>query len=82
MRLMMGVSLREVARQLWPSRRTIGRWWQWLKGRFDEHALHLRSRFPELGRAVDWQAFWLRCFEYMNLNEAMGRLDQAGVRVP
>ncbi len=82
MRLMMGVSLRGVARQLWPSRRTIGRWWRWLKGRFDEHALHLRSRFPELGRAVDWKVFWSRCFECMNLCEAMGWLDRIGVRVP
>ena len=54
-RLLCGASIREVARRMWPSRRSIGRWWQWLKGRFDEHALHLRSRFPELGRAVSWQ---------------------------
>ena len=81
-RLISGESIHAVARWLWPGRRTIGRWWQWLKGRFDEHALHLRSRFPELGRAVDWQGFWLRCFECMNLGEAMGRLDQVGVRVP
>ena len=81
-RLLSGASIREVARRMWPSRRSIGRWWQWLKGRFDEHALHLRSRFPELGRAVDWKAFWSRCFECMNLCEAMGWLDRIGVRVP
>ncbi len=80
--LMMGVSLRELARWLWPSRRTIGRWWHWLEGRFDEHALHLRSRFPELGRAVDWKAFWSRCFERMSLSEAMGWLDRLEVIVP
>ncbi len=79
---MMGVSLRELARWLWPSRRTIGRWWHWLEGRFDEHALHLRSRFPELGRAVDWKAFWSRCFERMSLSEAMGWLDRLEVIVP
>ena len=81
-RLMMGVSLREVARSLWPSRRTIGRWWRWLMRGFNTHSLHLRSRFPELGRAVDWKAFWSLCFERMSLGEAMGWLDPVGVSVP
>ena len=81
-RLMMGESLREVARSLWPSRHTIGRWWQWLVAGFDIHSLHLRNRFPELGRAVDWKAFWSLCFERMSLGDAMGWLDHAGVRVP
>ncbi len=82
MRLVMGVSLREVARSLWPSRHTVGRWWQWLMKGFDVHGLHLRNRFPELGRAMDWKAFWSLCFERMSLSEAMGWLDRVGVRVP
>jgi hypothetical protein len=82
MPLMTGVSFRAVARSLWPSRRTIGRWWQWLMADFDTHSLHLRSRFPELGRAVDWKAFWLLCFEHMKLGEAMGWLDRMEVQVP
>jgi transposase-like protein len=81
-RLLGGASIREVARWLWPSRRTIGRWWRHLEGRFGEHALHLRSRFPELGRAVDWKAFWSLCFDRMRLGEAMGWLDRNGVSVP
>jgi transposase-like protein len=81
-RLMMGVSLREVARSFWPSRRTLGRWWQWLMAAFNVHSLHLRSRFAVLGRAVDWRAFWSRCFEHMSLGEAMGWLDRVGVSVP
>ena len=80
--LLSGASIREVARRLRPSRRTIGRWWQWLAARFDTHALHLRSRFAELGRAVDWKAFWSLCLESMSLGEAMGWLDHAAVRVP
>ena len=80
--LLLGASIRDVARRLKPSRRTVGRWWRWLEGGFDVHALHLRSRFPALGRAVDWKAFWLLCLERMSLGEAMGWLDQAGVRVP
>ncbi len=82
MRLVMGLSLHEVARSLWPSRRTIRRWWRWLEEAFDVHGLHLRSRFPQLGRAVDWKAFWSRCFEHMSLGEAMGWLDRVEVRVP
>ncbi len=81
-RLMKGVSFCEIARWLGPSRHTIGRWWQWLAEGFDVHCLHLRSRFPELGRAVDWKAFWSRCFERMSLGKAMGWLDQVEVIVP
>jgi len=80
--LLAGASIREVARRLRPSRRTVGRWWQWLAARVDAHALHLRSRFAELGRAVDWKGFWSLCLRRMSLGEAMGWLDQAGVRVP
>jgi transposase-like protein len=80
--LLSGASIREVARRLRPSRRTIGRWWQWLAARFDTHALHLRSRFAELGRALDWKGFWSLCLGSMSLGEAMGWLDRAGVRVP
>ena len=81
-RLLSGASIRAVARRMWPSRRTVGRWWDWLQARFDAHSLPLRSRFPELGRAVDWKGFWLRCFERMSLGTAMGWLDRVGVRVP
>jgi len=80
--LIAGESIRAVARGVWSSRRTIARWWQWLQGRFDEHALYLRSRFAQLGRAVNWKGFWSLCFERMGLSKAMGWLDQAGVSVP
>ena len=81
-RLMMGVSVRAVARSLWPSRRTISRWWHGLMVQFPVHSLHLRSRFPELGRTVDWKAFWMCCFERMSLGEAMDWLDRIGIKVP
>ena len=80
--LLRGWSIRSLAKQLWPSRRTIGRWWQWLRGRVDAYGLHLRSRFAELGRAGDARGFWSACFERMSLGEAMGWLDTAGVVVP
>jgi transposase-like protein len=80
--LVFGHAIRAVARWLWPSRRTVGRWWRRLEGRFDLHALHLRSRFSELGRSVDWKTFWTLCLERMGLHEAMGWLDRVGVSVP
>ena len=80
--LISGQSIRAMAGKMWPSRRTVGRWWAWLQGQFDEHSLHLRSRFPELGRTVDWRSFWSLCFECLGLSEAMGWLDRVGVSVP
>ena len=81
-KLCAGESGRKVASALAPGRRTIARWRQRLEGKFDLHALHLRSRFADLGRAQGWRAFWSCCFETMSLSEAMGWLDRAGVRVP
>ena len=80
--LLAGASLREVARTCSPSRRTVGRWWQWLKARFAAHSFHLRSRYPDLGRAVNMSAFWGACFERMRLGEAMAWLEHEGVVVP
>jgi transposase-like protein len=80
--LVCGHSIHEVARWFWPSRRTVRRWWRRLEEQFDVHALHLRSRFAELGRSADWKAFWSLCLERMGLNEAMGWVDLAGIGVP
>jgi transposase-like protein len=80
--LISGQSVREMARRMWPSRRTVGRWWRWLQEQFDFHALPLRSRFAELGRSVDWKGFWSLCFERMDLSEAMGWLNLTEMRVP
>lgn len=81
-RLSAGASVREVARETRPSRRTIGRWRRWIAGRFDEHSLHLRSRFAELGRAVGWPGFWALCLQTLSLSEAMGWVERLGVAVP
>ncbi len=80
--LITGESMRAVARRTRPSRHTIRRWWQWLEEGFDGYGLPLRSRFPELGREVDWKAFWSLCFVRMGLAETMGWLDRSGVIVP
>jgi transposase-like protein len=81
-RLSAGESVRQVAREMMPSRRTIGRWRHWIEGKFDLQSLHLRSRFAELGRAAGWKAFWSLCLQTMSLSEAMGWLERMGVRVP
>jgi transposase-like protein len=81
-RLLAGAPRREVARACSPSRRTVGRWWQWLKARFAEHSFHLRSRFVDLGRAVNLPTFWDACFERLGLAEAMAWLEHQGVVVP
>jgi transposase-like protein len=80
--LIAGESIRQVSRRVWPSRRTISRWWQWLGRKFESHAFHLCSRFPELGRGVDMKPFWQGCLAQMGLGEAMSWLEQAGVAIP
>jgi hypothetical protein len=42
----------------------------------------LRSRFPELGRTVNFEAFWQNCLQSMSLSQAMAWLDREGVIVP
>jgi hypothetical protein len=80
--LLAGHSLCSVSRQLGMDRHTPRRWWQWLSVRSEAFGFYLRSRFPELGRAPDWTAFWRTCLARMPLSEAMAWLDQNGVIVP
>lgn len=81
-RLSAGESIRQVTRQTPPSRRTIGRWRDWIAERYAVHSLHLRSRFAELGRAAGWRAFWSLCLQSLRLSEAMGWVERMGVAVP
>jgi len=64
------------------TRSTVGRWWNELCERTQEFELFLRSRFPELGRTVNFEDFWQRCLQIMPLSRAMAFLDQDGVVVP
>ncbi len=80
--ILSGASLHKAARQSQPGRRTIGRWWHWIHERYAEHSLHLRNRFPELGRHASRAAFWSACFRQMSLADAMALLDRDGVTVP
>ena len=56
--LLSGCSLCWCSRQCGLDRRTIRRWWAWLNERGQAFEWMLRSRFPELGRAVNFEAFW------------------------
>lgn len=75
-------SLNRVSKQLRPSRQTLKRWWQHRQSRFDFDAAALRSRFADLGRCIDFDAFWLNCLNRMSLSHAMLYLHQSGVPVP
>ncbi len=82
MLLLAGHSIRAVSRQQRASRRTVNRWWQFLKARHIEYAFHLCSRFPQLGRHATPQDFWPACFDEMTLAESMGWLERDGVIIP
>lgn len=59
--LLSGVSIRKAARTSRPGRHTFRRWWRWLEERFDRYSFHLRSHFPELGRASSQERKGAKC---------------------
>jgi hypothetical protein len=66
---------------LLPSRRTARRWWRWLQVRHALFADRLRSRWPDLGRAVDWKDLWLKCLSLQQLSETMVELARQGTAI-
>lgn len=80
--LLVGCSLHRCGCWMDLDRRTVGRWWGWLKARGDEFSLFLRSRFPELGRTVDLGSFWSAVLMRLGLMNTMAWLDGQGVVVP
>jgi transposase-like protein len=80
--LLSGASLRECAKTSGPARSTARRWWQWLQQRHEPLAFHLRSHWPEWGRAQSWQEFWQLALAHEPLREVMAWLDRQGVVVP
>lgn len=59
-----------------PAARSVSRWWCWLQDRGQVFAFHLRARFPELGRASEFGAFWRLVFATLGLPRAMAWLDR------
>jgi transposase-like protein len=80
--LLSGTSLRECADTSGCARSTVRRWWQWLQQRHEQLAFHLRSHWPEWGRAGSWQEFWQAALAQEPLREVMAWLDRQGVVVP
>jgi hypothetical protein len=80
--LLGGGSLHQAAWQGGVDRHTARRWWTGLKERGETFGFWLRSRFPEVGRAVDFAGFWRDCLAAMPLSEVMAWLDLDGVAVP
>jgi transposase-like protein len=77
-----GGSVHQAAVQGGVDRHTVRRWRDWLRARGEVFGFRLRSRFPELGRAVAFSGFWRGCWAAMPLSEAMAWLDLDGVTVP
>lgn len=80
--LLTGGSLHQAAGQNGVDRHTVRRWWVGLQECSETFGFRLRSRFPELGRAVDFAGFWRACLAVMPLSRAMAWLDLEGVAVP
>jgi hypothetical protein len=73
--LLAGASLRAAARSCHIDRHTGRRWRDWLGERGEHFAFHLRSRFPQWGRATDVLAFWRMRLTECSLQALMARLD-------
>ena len=80
--LLVGCSAHRCAGWMGLDRRTIGRWWGWLRERSEVFAMLLKARFPELGRTVDFCGFWQGCWQTMSLSQAMAWLDHERLAVP
>jgi hypothetical protein len=74
--LLCGASLNECCGGTGRAPRTVRRWRGWLKERGESFAFFLRSRFPELGRIPDHDAFWRHVIDSMSLAQAMAWLDR------
>lgn len=80
--LLAGESIRSVGGQAMVSRRTVGRWWRWLRSCVDLHGFHLRCVVPSLGRGAPGVALWSTALGQRPLSAWMATLDRLGVVVP
>jgi hypothetical protein len=80
--LLEGASIRGCAARCDRARRTVGRWWRWLREQHERFSFHLLSLRSEWGRFDRWERFWQRALEDRSLDALMASLDQAGVAVP
>lgn len=73
--LLLGGSRHQASREAKLDRRTVSRWWAWLESRHELFSFHLRSRFPEWGRTINWKDFWRNCLDRLPLADIMAWLD-------
>lgn len=76
MLVLSGMSLHGCARCSGFDRRTVRRWRDWLHERGEQFAFFLRSRWSELGRVADFDAFWRNVIDELSLQQAMTWLDR------
>jgi transposase-like protein len=74
--LLLGHSIHHCCRSTCRARSTVRRWRDWLHARSEEFCFCLRSRFPELGRHAQRDAFWRHVIEGMSLATVMAWLDR------
>lgn len=74
--LLLGCSVHHCCRSTCRARSTVRRWRDWLCVRSEAFGFYLRSRFPELGRHADGDAFWRHVIEDISLAQAMAWLDK------
>lgn len=77
-----GTSLYAAAKEIMPSRRTIGRWIARFKDQFHFHKDVLCGHYNDLGRNIDMSDFWQACMNIITLAQAMRLCHVAGVLVP
>jgi transposase-like protein len=82
MLLLTGKSLRAIAQEIVPSRRTIGRWAIRFKEQFLLHKNTLCNHIIDLGRTTGFTDFWQACLGQISLAQAMRLCHVAGVTVP
>ena len=73
--LLAGNSVRQCHQCSARARSTVRRWRDWLGVRGETFSFWLRSRFPELGRHPDQDAFWCHVMQGMTLMQAMACCD-------
>lgn len=74
--LLSGASLHGCARASGLDRRTVRRWRDWLHERDAQFSFALRSRWPELGRVAEFNAFWRNVIDERSLQQVMSGLDR------
>jgi len=79
---LVGLSFRQLSRQLPMARSTISRWFQWLTERSADFQKALYAVFSEMGYFSKLSAFWPAWFNQHRLSKAMWWLSRSGLCVP